>query len=80
MNESPIPSSSAHPSDATKKLSRCISHNMAPQAILDRLQAMSDLSNFCYELGQSKRIGKASELLENPATTDSSAISDITQQ
>ncbi|HAC91654.1 MAG TPA: hypothetical protein DCF63_13660 [Planctomycetaceae bacterium] len=51
--------------DLTKNRSRNFGKSMTAEAILERLQTMSDLSRFCHELGQAKRIGKVNELLEH---------------
>jgi hypothetical protein len=51
--------------DSMKKLSRGISACMTPEAILERLQIMSDLSRWCQELGQAQWIGKANDVVSD---------------
>lgn len=65
MNDPQNPAASPLLSDPTKKLSRCINTSMTSEAILERLQTMSELSRFCFQLGQARRIGKVSDLLDN---------------
>ncbi len=62
MDESQAPEA-ALPNDYDfKTLSRGISVDMRPEAILQRLQIMSDLSRACQVLGQAKRLGRTAEI------------------
>lgn len=62
VNEPLEQGNSFHIDVSSKRRSRGIGNSMTPQAILERLQIMSDLSRACQELGQAKRIGKVQDI------------------
>jgi hypothetical protein len=46
----------------SKQKSRVFNPDMRPEAILERLQTMSDLSRACQMFGRAKRLGKSMEI------------------
>lgn len=54
----------------SKRRSRGIGNSMTPEAIMERLQIMSDLSRACQELGQAKRIGKVIDISDGSITSN----------